>query len=164
MAPGEPDIVEFYDWGLQWLFKASGVWEIARAWHATSIEVDAFYTRHRTSPQIITDREHRLFSRLRGRVERLAESPPSDSQEVPVEDNAQDSSGQQDSLTANTQDGTATFSQKNSMCIDSSTLPWDFPPTRLEHSWPEIDDSVLDYDFMKNALTDASGDFLMRIF
>jgi hypothetical protein len=164
MAPGEPDIVEFYDWGLQWLFKASGVWEIARAWHATLIEVDAFYTRHRTSPQNTTDREHHLFSRLRGRVECLAESVASDSQEVPVEGNTQDSSGQQDSLTANTQDEANTFSQENSMRFDSSTLPWDFAPTRLEHSWPEIDDSVLDYDLMTNALTDASGDFLMRIF
>lgn len=164
MALGEPDIVELYNWGAKWLFKASGVWEIARAWHVTLIEVDAFYNHHRRSARNITDREHRQLLQLRDRVERLAEPEASGSQEIPVEGNAQNGSGQQGRLTEPLmQDEPSTLSQEHSMHLDNSTLPWVFPTTRLDRSWPAIDDTVLDYDFMTNALTDPSGDFLIRM-
>lgn len=165
MAPGEPEIVELYDWGFKWFFKASEVWEIARAWLATLIEVDAFYSRHRMSSENISDGEHRLFSQLRDKMERLAEPEVSASQEIPVEGNGRDSSGQQDRPTEPfTQDELCTFSQGNSAHFDSSALPWVIPTTRLEYSWPVINDPVLGYDFMTNALNDPSGDFLMRMF
>ncbi|KOS46711.1 hypothetical protein ACN38_g2288 [Penicillium nordicum] len=128
MALGEPDMADFYNWGARWLFKASGVWEIARAWHATLMEIEAFYNRHRTSAENIMDHDHLQFLQLQDRVERLAESEASVSNQVPVEGNAQGnaqgSSTQQGRFTEPfTQDGPSMLSQEHSVHLEGSNLP-----------------------------------------
>lgn len=43
IIPGGPNAVELFDWGVEWVSRASEIWEVARVWRTTLMKIDTFH-------------------------------------------------------------------------------------------------------------------------
>ncbi|KAJ5085306.1 hypothetical protein N7532_010077 [Penicillium argentinense] len=136
-------VVESFNWGFEWLSKASETWEVARAWKATLMKIESS---HDCPPS-----ESQIFPRSEAEFESLSDLA------IPTAGQEPTTQPRQPGMDQNTTSGSNTAARPNLTTLDD-IMRWGSSASYSDMSWLSINSMFLDYDLMMGAQEDPTVD------